>query len=193
MSKIQYTLSLCFFILSTANADFIVKSMSELKNEKFIRQKYEESCGTSSLANLLNLFSFKQYSEADILKVLQNKTSMLSFLELKNTALKLGFESDGYELDTKEFEFLTLPVIAKIEKDPRYPHFVVVQNLQGDFVSITDPNFGVYIATKNEFYSLWGKKKGFVLVVVPKKFTNYNLQKPFFFGSFLLDKNKRGF
>lgn len=41
-------------------AEFNAKSIQELKNENFIRQNYEESCGAASLANVLNFYSFKQ-------------------------------------------------------------------------------------------------------------------------------------
>ncbi len=41
-------------------AEFKAKSIQELKNENFIRQNYEESCGAASLANVLNFYSFKQ-------------------------------------------------------------------------------------------------------------------------------------
>ncbi|EAI2894253.1 peptidase C39, partial [Campylobacter upsaliensis] len=33
-------------------AEFVVKSYQEIKNEKVIRQNYEESCGAASLATL---------------------------------------------------------------------------------------------------------------------------------------------
>ena len=41
-------------------AEFKAKSIQELKNANFVRQNYEESCGATSLANVLNFYSFKQ-------------------------------------------------------------------------------------------------------------------------------------
>ena len=35
-------------------AEFVVKSYQEIKNEKVVRQNYEESCGAASLATLIN-------------------------------------------------------------------------------------------------------------------------------------------
>lgn len=40
--------------LST-KAEWVVKSYQEIKNERVIRQTYEQSCGASSLATLLNI------------------------------------------------------------------------------------------------------------------------------------------
>ena len=46
---------LLIFITNFAFA-FSVKSLQELHNQNVIRQQYEESCGASALATLLNLF-----------------------------------------------------------------------------------------------------------------------------------------
>lgn len=69
---------LLVFITNFAFA-FSVKSLQELHNQNVIRQQYEESCGASALATLLNFFEFRQYSEQDI----------LAFLNQKNRYVKL--------------------------------------------------------------------------------------------------------
>ncbi len=70
------------------NAEFAVKSYYEIRNERVVRQSYEESCGASSIATLINLFDIKKYSKSDILNYLldDNKTintNIISFKELK--------------------------------------------------------------------------------------------------------------
>lgn len=91
---------------------------------------------------------------------------MVSFSELSNTLTKLGYENKGYQISRAIFENLTIPVIVKIQNDPRFPHFVVAINHKGDFITILDPSFGEYISSKKQFYSIWDKdnKGGYALI-----------------------------
>lgn len=54
-------------------AEFVVKSYAEIKNEKVVRQNYEESCGAASLAILLNLFDDNNLTELDLLKTMSGQ------------------------------------------------------------------------------------------------------------------------
>ncbi|WP_249355163.1 cysteine peptidase family C39 domain-containing protein [Campylobacter sp. MIT 12-5580] len=187
MSKIVLTLALfCAF----SWAEFRVSSLYELKNTDFVRQAYEESCGAASLANILNFFAFKRYNEKDILQVLDQKTDMLSFLELKEAVLKLGYEAQAFKLTKQSLEELFVPLLVKIEDDPRFPHFVVVLNFKGDFIKVLDPNFGTYIASKKEFFSVWDKEGlgGFALLVLPKDFKEFKALKLDLPSDFYRDK-----
>lgn len=172
MEKILVFL-LVFLCSSTLYGKFAVKSYYELRNKTVIRQTYEESCGAASLATLINMLDSKNISEIDILEQMsKNKklyTNMVNFFELKEVLEKLKYESRGYKLSRKSFEKLNIPLIVKIENDPKFPHFVVAINHEGDFITIFDPSFGKYLSTKKEFYSVWDKfkKGGFALIVAP--------------------------
>ena len=156
-------------------AGFAVRSYEELRNQDVIRQNYEESCGAASLATLINTIDFKILTEKDVLEQMdkgdkKTNTDMVSFLQLKQAADKLSYDSEGYQLDRATFEKINLPVLVKIEDDPRFPHFVVVINHQGDFITILDPSYGKYISSKDQFYNIWDKHKqgGYVLILGPK-------------------------
>ena len=124
---------------------FPVKSLQEIHNQNVIRQHFEESCGASSLVTLVNLFTFKQYTEQDILALLKQKTDMLSFKELQQLAITLGYDIKGFQLSREILEQTSYPLLVKIENDPRYPHFVVIMNYQGDFIRVLDPKlWGIY-------------------------------------------------
>lgn len=184
-----------FFSLLFVNlawAEFNVKSIQELKDENFVRQNYEESCGVASLANVINFYSLKQFGEKEVLGFLEQKTDMLSFAELKTAAVKMGYESEGFTLAREHLDEINAPLLVKIENDPRFPHFVVVLNHKGDFVRILDPNFGAYLASKNEFFSVWDKEKkgGYALIILPKNFESFEDKILHFFGENLLDKIK---
>ncbi|WP_367305011.1 cysteine peptidase family C39 domain-containing protein, partial [Helicobacter sp. UBA3407] len=87
---------------SLANAEFIVQSYQEIKNQRVIRQSYEESCGASSLATLLNILNQNNFTELEILKTMSESklnTDMVSFTDLKAAVQKLGFKANSYSLD----------------------------------------------------------------------------------------------
>lgn len=143
-----------------------------------MRQKYEESCGAAALASLLNLFGVRQYQEEEILQQLNQKTDMLSFQELQSVATALGYDTRGFRLTREILAQTSYPLLVRIENDPRFPHFVVIVNFQGDFLKVFDPNFGEYISTKKEFYSAWDRDMhgGYALVVADKAKTKPKIQ-----------------
>lgn len=169
-------ISFIFFVLPLLlRADFIVKSYQELKNQRVIRQTYEESCGASALATLINLIDDKHFSELDLLKTMSQKelyTDMVSFADLNEAVKQLNYESKPYQINKELLDELTnIPLLVKIEEDPRYPHFVVIINHKGDFLQVLDPSHGEYISSKAEFYSIWDRynKGGYALIIAPKK------------------------
>ncbi|EPM8362023.1 cysteine peptidase family C39 domain-containing protein, partial [Campylobacter jejuni] len=88
-------------------AEFVVKSYQEIKNEKVIRQNYEESCGAASLATLINILDDSNLTELDLLKAMSGQqlyTDMVSFADLNDAVKKLGFQSKSYKIDRKILE-----------------------------------------------------------------------------------------
>ncbi|ELR5013538.1 C39 family peptidase [Campylobacter upsaliensis] len=166
-------------------AEFVVKSYQEIKNEKVIRQNYEESCGAASLATLINILDDSNLTELDLLKAMSGQqlyTDMVSFADLNDAVKKLGFQSKSYKIDRKILEsIMSVPILVKIEDDPRFPHFVVIINHKGNYLQIFDPSYGEYISSKREFYSVWDRynKGGFALIINPKKqLKDYKLNLP---------------
>ncbi|EAJ1621392.1 C39 family peptidase [Campylobacter upsaliensis] len=166
-------------------AEFVVKSYQEIKNEKVIRQNYEESCGAASLATLINILDDSNLTELDLLKAMSGQqlyTDMVSFADLNDAVKKLGFQSKSYKIDRKILEsIMSVPILVKIEDDPRFPHFVVIINHKGNYLQILDPSYGEYISSKREFYSVWDRynKGGFALIINPKKqLKDYKLNLP---------------
>ncbi|EOC7417820.1 cysteine peptidase family C39 domain-containing protein [Campylobacter upsaliensis] len=166
-------------------AEFVVKSYQEIKNEKVIRQNYEESCGAASLATLINILDDSNLTESDLLKAMSGQqlyTDMVSFADLNDAVKKLGFQSKSYKIDRKILEsIISVPILVKIEDDPRFPHFVVIINHKGNYLQIFDPSYGEFISSKREFYSVWDRynKGGFALIINPKKqLKDYKLNLP---------------
>lgn len=167
---------LAFFILPLfLEANFAVKSYQELKNERVVRQNYEESCGASSLATLINILDDKKLSELDLLKTMEGQelyTDMVSFADLSEMVKKLGYESRSYKINKEVLDkLINIPILVKIEDDPRFPHFVVIINHKGSYLQVLDPSHGEYISSKSQFFSVWDRynQGGFALIIAPKK------------------------
>ena len=163
MEKVLKKFIIIFFIPLALWAEFVVKSYQELKNERIVRQNYEESCGAASLATLLNLIDDKKLSELDLLQVMSEKelyTDMVSFADLNDAVKKLGYESKAYKIDKEILKKLVnVPMLVKIEDDPRFPHFVVIINHKGNYLQVLDPSHGEYISSKSQFFSIWDRYK----------------------------------
>ncbi|EAL3549495.1 TPA: C39 family peptidase, partial [Campylobacter coli] len=70
MEKILKILLFLPILTLSAKAEWVVKSYQEIKNERVIRQTYEQSCGASSLATLLNILDDKKFDELELLKIM---------------------------------------------------------------------------------------------------------------------------
>ncbi|MFA6138636.1 MAG: cysteine peptidase family C39 domain-containing protein [Sulfurimonas sp.] len=164
----QILIILLLTVFSLEATVFKVKSLKELKYDDVVAQTYEESCGASSLATLMNRYG-ENISEKDLLNDF-NTTDMVNFLDIQNIAIKKGFRAKGYKITKDIFEQLNIPVIARVLRHKEYPHFIVVQNLKGDFVLSLDPSNGKSVISKNEFYSVWNQEdNGYILVVIPEE------------------------
>ncbi|RLA82216.1 MAG: hypothetical protein DRG78_07815 [Epsilonproteobacteria bacterium] len=165
MAQILITL---IFVVSVLNADFKVKSLKEIKYKDVTAQSFEESCGASAISSLFNMYGLNT-NEKEMIKDL-NSTNMVNFLDLQKISKSNNFKAKGYKITKEIFEQLTIPVIARIVRKKDYPHFVVAQNIKGDFILLLDPNNGKFLVTKEEFYNSWiGQDSNYILIVIPNK------------------------
>lgn len=158
MAKILSGFVLVLLPLFGEEHSFAVRSLRELHNDGVVRQQYEESCGAAALATLLNLWK-AEASEEEILSLAEGKTEMMSFLELAEIAQKLGFQERGYKIKREVFEKLTIPVIAKVERDPRSPHFLVAQNF-AEISCVSTTRVLECIRVASESFTLFGMRRG---------------------------------
>lgn len=133
MEKILKILLFLPILALSTKAEWVVKSYQEIKNERVIRQTYEQSCGASSLATLLNILDDqKKFDELELLKIMSGQelyTDMVSFADLNDAVEKLGFQSNSYQINRENLDKLVnIPMLVKIEDDPRFPHFVIIIN-----------------------------------------------------------------
>lgn len=156
MEKILKILLFLPILALSTKAEWVVKSYQEIKNERVIRQTYEQSCGASSLATLLNILDDqKKFDELELLKIMSGQelyTDMVSFADLSDAVKKLGFQSNSYQINRENLDKLVnIPMLVKIEDDPRFPHFVIIINHKGNYLQVLDPSHGEYIILKVNF------------------------------------------
>ncbi|EHW8295035.1 C39 family peptidase, partial [Campylobacter jejuni] len=123
MEKILKILLFLPILALSTKAEWVVKSYQEIKNERVIRQTYEQSCGASSLATLLNILDDqKKFDELELLKIMSGQelyTDMVSFADLNDAVKKLGFQSNSYQINRENLDKLVnIPMLVKIEDDP---------------------------------------------------------------------------
>ena len=141
-------LIILIFVVSVLNAEFQVSSLKEIKYKDVTAQSFEESCGASAISSLFNMYGLNT-NEQEMIKDL-NSTDMVNFLDLQKISISNNFKAKGYKITKEIFEQLTIPVIARIVRKKDYPHFVVAQNIEGDFVLLLDPNNGKFLVTKEK-------------------------------------------
>jgi len=143
-------------------AEFAVTSWDKLHFQDVTKQSFEESCGASALATLLNLDG-NSFDEEKLLGEL-NTTDVVSLYALETLASKLDYQAKSYKIDEKILKDLKYPVIARVARDKVYPHFVVIEVLKEDILML-DPNHGKYLVSMNDFLKIWTK---YIMIVAPK-------------------------
>lgn len=132
-----------------------------------VLQDDTKDCGVCSLLSIIRYY--KGNASKEYLRELTNTTSEgVSALNLLKSLRELGFESYGIKSTLSDLNNKVLPVIAHVVMDKKYPHFVVVYNI--DFnkkqVLIMDPACGFNIYKIDDFNKI---STNYFLIMKPKK------------------------
>lgn len=174
-----------------------VKSWIEFKNENLVRQEYDYSCGSATLATMLKYYYGLDVSEKSVLddiliskgidpeskQTLEDSQMSLSFLDLAEFSTKKGFKTFGVALDFEAMKELKIPVILFV-KIRDNEHFTVYKYMDDNNVYLADPSFGnikVSIAKfKEMFFQIDDLKyPGKILAIIPDKIQNYSIDTHF--------------
>ncbi len=132
-----------------------VKSWKEFRDEEVVKQKYDYSCGTASLATVMKYYFNEDVSEKKILKFLlsrlegklkseeelQGSDFAFSFQDLKSYANTKGYKAIGLAMPLETLKNLNVPAILYVETRG-YEHFTVFRGIDERFVYLADPSFG---------------------------------------------------
>jgi predicted double-glycine peptidase len=153
----------------TARIEFPVTSLRALRDAGVVKQRYDYSCGSASLATLLTyglndpvdenalLRALLQPLSADEIAALQKKG--LSLLDLQQLAQKRGHKAQGFRVHKSQLAKLSRPAIVFI-KPNGYEHFAVLKGLQGDRVHLADPSLGNVRMPLYRFLDMWADASG---------------------------------
>ena len=149
--------------------DFHIRSLRELRDAGVVKQRYDYSCGSASLATLLTyglndpvdedalLRALLEPLSPDELTALQKKG--LSLFNLQQLAQKRGHKAQGFRVHQSQLAKLSRPVIVFI-KPHGYEHFAVLKGLRGDRVHLADPSLGNVRMPLYRFLDMWADESG---------------------------------
>jgi uncharacterized protein len=152
-----------------ARLEIPVASVRALRDAGVVKQRYDYSCGSASLATLLTyglndpvdedalLRELLRPLTANELTALQKKG--LSLFDLQQLAQRRGHKAQGFRIHQDQLARLSRPVIVFI-KPGGYEHFAVLKGLRGDRVHLADPSLGNVRMPLYRFLDIWADKSG---------------------------------
>lgn len=183
--KIIFILTISYPILGLANSSIFlnshhnkiqVKSWKELRDKNIVKQDLDYSCGSASIATILNGYYNQKVTEEEVLKIIDKGDLMASFDDMQRALDQLGFQAKGYAVSLETLMQLKIPVIAYI-KHRKNDHFTVISGINENFVRISDPSLGKRMLSTHQFKEMWETRaddylKGKILVILPKDQTS---------------------
>ncbi|HXQ14960.1 MAG TPA: C39 family peptidase [Caulobacteraceae bacterium] len=138
-----------------------VVSYRDLPFETVVRQQYDFSCGSASLATLLRYNYGRDLDEATIFKAMYLvgdqaaiKRAGFSLADIKAYLASIGYSSDGYRVKLSQLEGTHIPAIALMQVG-HYKHFVVIEGVENGRVLVGDPAIGLRDYSDRDFEHDW--------------------------------------
>ena len=144
-------------------------SLRALRDAGVVKQRYDYSCGSASLATLLTYGFNDPVDENALLRALLDPLSAeeladlqkkgLSLLALQQLAQQRGYKAQGFRVYQSQLAKLSRPVIVFV-KPHGYEHFAVLKGLRGDRVHLADPSLGNARMPLYRFLDMWADASG---------------------------------
>lgn len=138
-----------------------VKSLQEKGWDRVIRQQYDFSCGSASVATLLTFHYERETTEAEVFESMirlgdaeQIQQHGFSMLDMKRYLDAKGLNADGFRISLDDFLRIGVPAITMINT-AGYKHFVVVKGIDADSILVGDPAAGTQVVPREHFETLW--------------------------------------
>jgi predicted double-glycine peptidase len=138
-----------------------VQSMREARFVNVVRQQADFSCGAAAIATILRFAYGEDVSEASVLAGMFSVANPdvvrqrgFSMLDMKQYALQIGMQANGYRVNVDALYNLTVPGIALINMGG-YQHFVVVKKATPRLVYVADPALGNRRLSGDDFQHQW--------------------------------------
>lgn len=138
-----------------------VTTFRDIRFKTVVRQQYDYSCGSASLATLLRFHYGRDVGEAEIFKAMWDVGDQatiqkvgFSLLDMKRYLEGLGYKAEGYQISLQELLASKEPMITIIDLG-NYRHFVVVKGARDGQVLVGDPAQGLRTYGVEEFAKIW--------------------------------------
>lgn len=165
-----------------------IKSWIEFRNADLVRQQYDYSCGSASLATILKYY----YGDSDITErgiideilkskgygldeneVLKEGDNIISFSDLSNYAQDKGFKAVGLAVDFDTLSKVKIPVIIFVSVRG-IDHFSVYKGMDEEYIYLADPSFGNIKIKIHQFKKMFFQREdpkypGKILAILPQK------------------------
>lgn len=151
-------------VLSGESSEQLFKSWQTLKFEQVVKQGLDYSCGSASMATILEYYFGDPISESSLTLDMTARLSKeeledrikegFSMLDMRDTLVRFGYQAVGVKLSFEQAEKLKGPIIVLLRKE-EINHFVVLKGVVNDLVQIADPTSGNLKLTKSEFLHYW--------------------------------------
>jgi predicted double-glycine peptidase len=150
--------------------NYQVKPFVDFKDKHIIKQAYDYSCGSASLATLLNGYLGEKLTEQQVIQGMMQygdaakiqERRAFSLLDMKRFVEVLGYKGNGYKAEFDDLKTLDKPAIMPMEFFG-YKHFVVFRGIHGDHVFVADPNLGNVSYAVEKFKEIWTPSIVFVV------------------------------
>ncbi|TDR55937.1 hypothetical protein DFP85_105111 [Halomonas ventosae] len=137
------------------------KSLQEKGWDRVIRQQYDFSCGSASVATLLTFHYQRETTEAEVFESMiragdaeQIQRHGFSMLDMKRYLDAQGLNADGFKISLDDFIRIGVPAITMVDTGG-YKHFVVVKGIDAENILVGDPAAGTQVVPREHFESLW--------------------------------------
>ncbi|RST32231.1 peptidase C39 [Sphingomonas ginkgonis] len=160
------------FLLPTPIGDVSapIRTMLDRKFATVLKQRYDFSCGSASLASLLRFHYDLPVDEAQVFQGMwrngdraQIRKLGFSLLDMKRYLEARGLAANGFKVSLRDIQRRQVPGIALVDMKG-YKHFVVIKGIAGENVLVGDPSRGLMIEPIAHFEQAWN---GIYFVIDP--------------------------
>ena len=134
-----------------------------MKKNLIVKQHDIRDCGPCSLLSIIRYYNGNIPLERIRLDC---KTSLngTSAYNLIIAAKKYGFNAKGIKIDNIYDKDISLPAIAHLKLSNGLEHFVVLYEVNKEYITMMDPSYGFKKVSINDFISVWSKV---LIIIVP--------------------------
>lgn len=150
--------------LQGARGSRAVVTWQDLRWQDVVRQGYDFSCGSAALATLLTHGFGEPHTERELLQEMLDAVDEptrderiqngLSMLDLKQAAIRHGFQAMGARLPLSSLRQLRGPVIVHLNRSGQL-HFSVLRGVDTEHAYLADPAEGNIRLSVDQFSAEW--------------------------------------